>query len=122
MRRGEHAQSTATLTARSTITNAAFDLLPGQYVHLRLGVGSEPDVLMVPQVALGSSQLGKFVYVVGKDSKVEMHMVQIGRTDGPEIAILSGLTESDLVISGNLRKIWPGVPVAPLPADKVAMQ
>ncbi len=114
-------QSTGTVAARATIANAAFDLLPGQYVHLRLSVGSEPDVLMAPQVALGSSQLGKFVYVVGKDSKVEQRMVQIGRTDGPDVAILSGLTESDLVISGNLQKIWPGVPVQPLP-DKVAMQ
>lgn len=114
-------QSTGTVAARATIANAAFDLLPGQYVHLRLSVGSEPDVLMAPQVALGSSQLGKFVYVVGKDSKVEMRMVQIGRTDGDQIAILSGLTESDLVIAGNLQKIWPGVPVQPLP-DKVAMQ
>lgn len=114
-------QSTGTVAARATIANAAFDLLPGQYVHLRLSVGSEPDVLMAPQVALGSSQLGKFVYVVGKDSKVEQRMVQIGRTDGDQIAILSGLTESDLVISGNLQKIWPGVPVQPLPG-KVAMQ
>lgn len=114
-------QSTGTIAARATIANAAFDLLPGQYVHLRLSVGSEPDVLMAPQVALGSSQLGKFVYVVGKDSKVEQRMVQIGRTDGDQIAILSGITENDLIISGNLQKIWPGVPVQPLP-DKVAMQ
>ena len=109
------------MAARATIANAAFDLLPGQYVHLRLSVGSEPDVLMAPQVALGSSQLGKFVYVVGKDSTVEQRMVTIGRTDGTEIAILSGITENDLIISGNLQKIWPGVPVAPLPG-KVAMK
>ncbi|WP_051228715.1 efflux RND transporter periplasmic adaptor subunit [Pleomorphomonas oryzae] len=115
-------QSTGTVAARATIANAAFDLLPGQYVHLRLSVGSEPDVLMAPQVALGSSQLGKFVFVVGKDSKVEQRMVQIGRTDGDQIAILSGLTENDLIISGNLQKIWPGVPVAPLPPEKVAMK
>ncbi|MBS1166273.1 MAG: efflux transporter periplasmic adaptor subunit [Proteobacteria bacterium] len=113
--------STGTVAARATIANAAFDLLPGQYVHLRLSVGSEPDVLMAPQVALGSSQLGKFVYVVGKDSKVEQRMVQIGRTDGDQIAVLSGITENDLIISGNLQKIWPGVPVQPLP-EKVAMK
>lgn len=107
--------STGTVAARATIANTAFDLLPGQYVHLRLSVGTQPDVLMAPQVALGSSQLGKFVYVVGKDSTVEQRMVEVGRTDGPDIAILSGLTETDLVISGNLQKIWPGVPVQPLP-------
>lgn len=107
--------STGTVAARATIANAAFDLLPGQYVHLRLSVGSQPDVLMAPQVALGSSQLGKFVYVIGKDSTVELRMVEVGRTDGADIAILSGLSESDLVISGNLQKIWPGVPVQALP-------
>ncbi|WP_370677339.1 efflux RND transporter periplasmic adaptor subunit [Pleomorphomonas sp. PLEO] len=114
-------QSTGTVAARATIANAAFDLLPGQYVHLRLSVGSEPDVLMAPQVALGSSQLGKFLYVVSKDNTVEQRMVEIGRTDGDKIAVLSGITENDLIISGNLQKIWPGVPVAPLP-EKVAMK
>lgn len=107
--------STGTVAARATIANSAFDLLPGQYVHLSLSVGEQPDVLMAPQVALGSSQLGKYVYVIGKDSTVEQRMVETGRTDGPDIAILSGLTENDLVISGNLQKIWPGVPVQPLP-------
>ena len=107
--------STGTVAARATIANAAFDLLPGQYVHLRLSVGSQPDVLMAPQVALGSSQLGKYVFVIGKEGTVEQRMVEVGRTDGPDIAILSGLTENDLVISGNLQKIWPGVPVQPLP-------
>jgi len=107
--------STGTVAARATIANAAFDLLPGQYVHLRLSVGSQPDVLMAPQVALGSSQLGKYVFVIGKEGTVEQRMVEVGRTDGPDIAILSGLTENDLVISGNLQKIWPGVPVQALP-------
>lgn len=111
-------QSTGTVAARATIANAAFDLLPGQYVHLRLSVGEQPDVLMAPQVALGSSQMGKYLYVIGKDSKVEQRMVEIGRTDGPDIAILSGLKEGDLVISGNLQKIWPGVPVQPLPPQQ----
>jgi len=108
-------QSTGTVAARATIANAAFDLLPGQYVHLRLSVGQQPDVLMAPQVALGSSQLGKFLYVVGKDGKVEQRMVEIGRTDGDQVAVLSGLADGDLIISGNLQKIWPGVHVEPLP-------
>ncbi|PIP01353.1 efflux transporter periplasmic adaptor subunit [Pleomorphomonas carboxyditropha] len=111
--------STGTVAARATIGNGTFDLLPGQYVHLRLSVGDEPNVLMAPQVALGSSQLGKFLYVVGKDGKVEQRMVEIGRTDGDQVAVLSGLAENDLIISGNLQKIWPGVPVEPLPV-KVA--
>jgi len=107
--------STGTVAARATIANNKFDLLPGQYVHLRLSVGEQPDVLMAPQVALGSGQMGKYLYVIGKGGTVEQRMVTIGRTDGDQVAVLTGLAEGDLVISGNLQKIWPGVPVEALP-------
>jgi multidrug efflux system membrane fusion protein len=107
--------ATGTIQARATIRNGDGSLLPGQYVRIRVLVGDQPDTLMVPQVALGSSQLGKFVYVVGEGTKVEMRPVQAGRTDGDFVAILSGLAESDQVISGNLQKIGPGMPVQPIP-------
>ena len=68
-------KATGTITARATIANADFALLPGQYVRVRLHIGEEPDALMVPQAALGSSQLGKYVYVVGKDNVVEQRLV-----------------------------------------------
>jgi multidrug efflux system membrane fusion protein len=51
-------RSTGTIVARATIGNADLSLLPGQYVRIRLAIGTEPDALMVPQTALGSSQLG----------------------------------------------------------------
>ena len=63
-------RSTGTITARATIGNGKFTLLPGQYVRVRLHVKQQADALMVPQTALGSSQLGKYVYVVGADGKV----------------------------------------------------
>lgn len=62
-------RSTGTIIARATIANADLTLLPGQYVRIRLAVSEQPDALMVPQTALGSSQLGKYVYVVSKDNK-----------------------------------------------------
>src|SRR3954469_18554400 len=53
-------RSTGTILARATIDNADLGLLPGQYVRIRLKIRTEPDALMVPQAALGSSQLGKY--------------------------------------------------------------
>ena len=47
-------------------------------VHLR----EQPDALLVPQVAIGSSQLGKYVYVVGEGDKVEQRLVTLGPTRG----------------------------------------
>lgn len=107
-------QSTGTIVARATIANAARTLLPGQYVRIRLAVSEKPDALVVPQVALGSSQLGKYVYVVGKDGKAEMRLVSLGPTDGTLVAIDKGVAEGDSVISGNLQKIGPGSPVQPI--------
>ncbi|RWE01739.1 efflux RND transporter periplasmic adaptor subunit, partial [Mesorhizobium sp.] len=112
--------STGTITARATIGNAKFRLLPGQYVRVRLHVKEQPNTLMVPQVALGSSQLGKYVYVLGKGNTVDQKLVSLGPTDGDLISVTSGISESDQVITGNLQKIGPGMPVSPLPQPKPA--
>ncbi|UDL91831.1 efflux RND transporter periplasmic adaptor subunit [Mesorhizobium sp. PAMC28654] len=107
--------STGTITARATIGNGKFTLLPGQYVRVRLHIRQQPDALMVPQTALGSSQLGKYLYILGKGNTVDQRMVSLGPTNGDQVAILSGVSEGDQVITGNLQKIGPGMPVSPLP-------
>lgn len=109
-------RTTGTIVARATIPNADFQLLPGQYVRVQLRVGEQPDALMAPQIALGSSQLGKYVYVVGKDDKVERRLVSLGPTEGEFVAIEGGVAEGDQVIVGNLQKIGPGMPVKPVPS------
>ena len=105
--------STGTIVARATLDNADLTLMPGQYVRIRLHIGEQADALLVPQVALGSSQLGKFIYVIGEGSKVEQKLVSVGHNDGEFVTILSGAKESDEVIVGNLQKIFPGMEVSP---------
>ncbi|KAB0677249.1 efflux RND transporter periplasmic adaptor subunit [Aureimonas leprariae] len=110
---------TGTITARATIPNADFALLPGQYVRARLVVAEQPDVLMVPQAAVGSGQLGKYVYVIGDTGTAEQRLVTLGPTEGDLVAA-AGIKESDRVITGNLQKIGPGAPVQPLPTETAA--
>ena len=110
--------ATGTITARATIENKDRTLLPGQYVRVRLHVREQPDALMVPQIAVGSSQLGKYLYIVGDGNKVEQRTVTLGPSDGEQVAILTGIQASDKIITGNLQKIGPGVPVAPLPPQQ----
>jgi multidrug efflux system membrane fusion protein len=110
--------STGTITARATIQNKDFTLLPGQYVRARVLIRQQPDTLMVPQVAVGSSQLGKYLYVIGDGSKVEMRQVTLGPVDGEKVAVLAGIQAHDKIITGNLQKIGPGMPVQPLPPQE----
>ena len=108
-------RSTGTITARATIGNSDFTLLPGEYVKVRVHVRDEADALMVPQTALGSSQLGKYVYVVGKGDVAEQRFVTLGATEGGLVSVLKGVAEGDQIINGNLQKIGPGSPVKALP-------
>lgn len=108
-------RTTGTITVRATIGNGDFALLPGQYVRARLHLKNWPDALLVPQTAIGSSQLGKYLYVVA-DGRVDQRFVTLGATDGPLVAVLKGIGEGDQIITGNLQKIGPGMPVQPLPA------
>jgi membrane fusion protein, multidrug efflux system len=107
-------RATGTIIGRATIGNSTFSLLPGQYVRVRLHIKDEDNALMVPQAALGSSQLGKFVYVA-VNGKAEQRLVTLGAADGDLVSVLKGVSEGDLVITGNLQKIGPGAPVQPLP-------
>ena len=113
-------RSTGTIVARVTIENHDFALLPGQYIRVRLLIRNEPDALMAPVAALGSNQMGKYVYVVGQGDKAEMRPLELGPDNGPLVSVKKGLSEGDRVIVGNLQKIGPGSPVQALPGEKKA--
>jgi membrane fusion protein, multidrug efflux system len=108
-------RSTGTITARATIGNGDFHLLPGQYVRIQLRIKEQPDSLMAPSIALGSSQLGKYVYVVGEGNKVDKRLVSLGPTDGDLVSVIGAVAEGDQIIVGNLQKIGPGMPIQPMP-------
>lgn len=103
-------RSTGTIVARATIANPDHSLLPGEFVHVRLHVGDRPDTLLVPQVAVGSSQFGKYVYIADH-GKAEQRMVLTGTTYGDLVVVSKGVSVHDAVIVGNLQKLMPGAAV-----------
>jgi membrane fusion protein, multidrug efflux system len=111
-------KATGTIVARVTIANSDFLLLPGQYVRVRLHLRDEPNVLMAPMEALGSSQTGKYVYVVGEGERAEARPLTLGPMDGELVSVVKGLKEGDRIIVGNLQKIGPGSPVKPLAQEQ----
>jgi len=111
-------RSTATIVARVTIANHDFALRPGQYVRVRLLLRDQPDALMAPVAALGSNQMGKYLYVVGQGDRAELRPLELGPSDGALVSIVKGVSEGERVIVGNLQKIGPGSPVKVLPQSK----
>ena len=103
---------TDTMASRAIFPNRKLDkggmglmLIPGQYVPVNLTVGKLPDALLIPQTALLETQLGSFVYVLGKDNKVEQRMVTKDFAYQQYWVIKKGLKNGETVISQGLQKI-----------------
>ncbi len=99
--------STGTLAARATLDNANRALLPGYFVRVRIPFRPQP-ALLVPDVALGSDQGGRYVLVVNKDNIVEQRKVEPGQLVGDLRVIESGLTKDDRVVVGGIMRAIPG--------------
>jgi membrane fusion protein (multidrug efflux system) len=86
-------------------------LIPGQYIPLRMIAGNQPDALLIPESALLQTQEGTYVYVVGKDNKVEKRMVTTGASHEHQWIIKKGLKKGEQVIAQGLQKVRPGMEV-----------
>jgi RND family efflux transporter MFP subunit len=104
--------STGTLAARGVIANAGLELLPGYFVRVRVPLESK-QALLIPEVALGSDQAGRYVLVVNADNVVEQRKVEPGFLDGSMRVIESGLKPDDRVVVEGLLRAIPGQKVEP---------
>ena len=106
-------QSTGTLAVRGVLPNADRILLPGYYVRVRVPFDQQQNALLVPDVALGSDQSGRYVLVVNGDNVVEQRKVQAGPAEGNLRVIESGLKADDRVVIAGLLRAIPGQKVDP---------
>src|ERR1700675_1264596 len=106
-------QSTGTLAVRGVLANADRVLLPGYYVRVRVPLAQQEGALLVPDVALGSDQSGRYVLVVNGDNVVEQRKVQTGPVEGDLRVIESGLKPDDRVVIAGLLRAIPGQKVDP---------
>jgi RND family efflux transporter MFP subunit len=111
--------ATGTLAARASLENADRLLLPGYFVRLRIPSPPQPG-LLVPDVALGSDQGGRYVLVVNKDNVVEQRKVEVGRLVGDLRVIENGLSKDDRVIVGGIMRAIPGQKVDAEPQSAAA--
>jgi RND family efflux transporter MFP subunit len=106
-------QSTGTLAARAILRNPDRLLLPGYFVRVRIPRGQTSSALLVPDVALGSDQGGRYLLVVDKDNTVQQRKVEIGQLVDTMRVIEKGINADDRVIVSGLLRAVPGQKVDP---------
>lgn len=104
-----------TQALRAEFANTDNQLLPGQFVRIRLLTGERDGVFLIPQSAVLQTEQGAMVMLAGEGDKVTPRPIQAGEWLGKDWVVLGGLKAGDKVIIDNLMKLRPGAPVAPHP-------
>jgi len=119
-------RSSGTIRGRAQFANPNGVLTPGMFARIRVP-GSPPyQALLIPDVAIGTEQVRKFVLVVDDQNVARTRYVTLGQVvDGLRV-IKSGLKVSDRVIVNGLMYARAGQKVAPrqqnAPASKAGPQ
>jgi RND family efflux transporter MFP subunit len=105
--------STGTLEVRAIFDNKDRRLLPGLFVRVRTPVTKLESALLVPEQAIGSSQEGRYLLVVGADNVVQRKPVKPGDREGGLRIIESGIDPGDWIVTGGIQRAIPGAKVNP---------
>lgn len=106
-------QKLGTQQFRAEFPNPDQQILPGQFLKVRLTTGKQENVYLVPQSAVIQSERGFMVWKLDADNKVVPAPLQMGMWHGKNWIVLSGLKAGDRVVIDNIIKIRPGTTVTP---------
>lgn len=107
---------TGTIGLRADVPNADTRLWSGQFVHIRFLIGTQKDAVLVPYTAVQNGQAGHYVFVVTSTNTAEYREVKPGLRYDDLVAMESGVTPGESVVTVGQMGLAPGTPVVRLPA------
>jgi membrane fusion protein (multidrug efflux system) len=103
---------TATFLVRATVANPAGQLLPGQFVRVRMNGAVWAEAISVPQRAVMQGAQGSFVWTVADDGTARPAPVVLGPVQGDDWILFGGLKPGDRFVVDGALKVRPGIPLA----------
>jgi hypothetical protein len=79
--------------------------------RIQIAAGAPSEALLVPDVAIGTEQVRKFVLVVDRNGIAQPRYVTLGQAINGQRVITAGLTAEDRVIVTGLMRVRPGMKV-----------
>ncbi|MCC7251789.1 efflux RND transporter periplasmic adaptor subunit [Hyphomicrobium sp.] len=106
-------RSSGTIRARAEFKNPDGKLTPGMFGRIQITTSPPATALLVPDSAIATEQVRKFVYALSPDDVANPKYVTLGPiVDGLRV-ITAGLDANDTVVVNGLMRVRPGVKVAP---------
>lgn len=103
--------TSGTITAKAAFANDDLALWPGQYVDVEIVPHVLQGAVVVPTVAVQTGQKGPYVFVVKKDSSVDLREIKVALTDGDKTAITEGVSAGERVVTDGQMRLKQGTKV-----------
>ncbi len=98
-------------------TDRTRELVDGEFVQVLVQGLTPIEVLGVPRTAVLTDQQGDYVFTVDAQNHAQETRVQLGQSTPAIAAVISGLTEGQVVIVDGVQRVHPGSLVVPGPAS-----
>ena len=107
-------KSSGTIRGRASFSNPNAVLTPGMFGRIRVPGSPTYNALLLPDAAIGTEQIRKFVLVVGDDNTAVQKYVTLGPLSDDNLRIIKdGIKAGDRVIVNGLMRVRPGQKVTP---------
>ena len=106
-------RSSGAIRLRAEIPNKKGTFTPGMFARVRIPMAPPAEALLVPDSAIGTEQVRKFVLTVDDKNIAQPKYVTLGSAVEGLRVIASGLDPNDRVIINGLMRARPGTPVTP---------
>ncbi|MDB5754273.1 MAG: family efflux transporter, subunit, partial [Massilia sp.] len=103
-------QGSATINLKASFPNARQTLWPGGFARVVVHAGVSHGAVVLPPQAVQEGPSGRFVFLLGADSKVTMKPVSLLRVQN-EMAVISGLNGGERVVLEGGQNLRPGMSV-----------
>jgi RND family efflux transporter MFP subunit len=109
-------RASGTIRCRAEVPNPDARFTPGMFARIQVAAGTPSEALLVPDVAIGTEQVKKFVLVVDAENIARTKYVTLGQAVDDLRVIAAGVQADDRVIVNGLMRARPGIKVTPTEA------
>ena len=107
--------NTGTITLRAEFANPDLAIWPGEFFEVRLTLGIDKGVVVIPLSALGQSAGGAQTFVLDKDNRVSQRKLKVRRVERELVLLDGGLEPGETIITDGVVRLVDGISVRVLP-------
>ncbi|MGH7939282.1 MAG: efflux RND transporter periplasmic adaptor subunit, partial [Bryobacteraceae bacterium] len=112
---------TGTVQARAITPNPKHQLWPSQFVHVRLVLDVLKNAKLVPNDALQIGENGPYLFVVKKDSTLDLRQVTPGQKQDNDLTVVTkGVQAGETVVTRGQLQLAPGETVVVKESEKTS--